>query len=83
MAEQQHGGQCGNPDEVKNRSLVENQVIVQPGQRKHQHEADDQPAHLFHVHAVERTAMRCGIDLDHAESTNRRQDGQQPPIVIA
>src|SRR5271170_1325660 len=57
-------------------------MVVQAGKPEHQHYADQQPAHLLHVHAVQCAAVGGGIDLDYTQGANSRQDGQQPPIVI-
>src|SRR5882724_5374876 len=70
-------------DEIEDGRLVENQVIVQSRQCEHQDETDHQPAHLLHVHAGEAAAVRGGINLNHAEGADGRQDGQEPPVVVA
>src|SRR5712672_1487988 len=57
-------------------------MIVEARKRKHRDEAYGEPANLLHVHAGERTAVRGGINFNHAQCTDRGKDGQQPPIVI-
>src|SRR5260370_29330801 len=60
---QQDGDESGEANEIKDGSLIENQMIIQARKREHQKEADDEPAHLFHVHAGQRASVRGGIDF--------------------
>ena len=83
MTHGQNGDQGGDTDEVQNRSLVEDQVIVETGESEHQGKADDQPADLLHVHAGEGAAVGGRINLDDAERANGGEDGEEPPIVVA
>src|SRR5258708_35751345 len=81
--DQKNRDQSSETNEIEDWSLVENQMIVQTRKREHQDEADSQPAHLLHVHALKRAAVRGGIDFHHAERANRGKNGEQPPVVIA
>src|SRR5258708_25112457 len=81
--DQKNRDQSSETKEIEDWSLVENQMIVQTRKREHQDEADSQPAHLLHVHALKRAAVRGGIDFHHAERANRGKNGEKPPVVIA
>src|SRR5713226_7103090 len=80
---QKDGDKSAKANEIEDGSLVKNQMIVQSRKHEHQDEADDQPAHLFHMHSPKGAAVRGGIDFDHAESADGGEDGQEHPIVIA
>src|SRR5229473_7763437 len=81
--DQKNGDECCEANKIEDGSLVENQMIVQARKHEHQDEADDQPAHLLHVHALEGAAVRGGIDFHYAEGADGGEDGQKQPVVIA
>src|ERR1700687_63012 len=83
VPEQKNRDESCQANEIEEWSLVEKQMTVQAGKREHQDETDNQPAHLLHVHARKRAAVRGGIDFDHAQRANRGENGEQPPVVIA
>ena len=51
VAHRQHGDEGRDAEQVENRGLIQNQMVVEPGEREHQEEADGEPAHLLPVHA--------------------------------
>src|ERR1700687_175096 len=81
--EQQNRDQSCEANEIKERSWVENKIKAEARKRENQGEADNQPAHLLHVHALKRAAVRGGIDFDHAQRANRGENGEKTPVVIA
>src|SRR5215475_3892274 len=58
-------------------------MVVNARKDEHQDDAHREPAQLLIMHAGKGTAVRGGVNLQHAQGANRRDDGEQPPIVIA
>ena len=58
-------------------------MIVHTGQDEHHGEAEQQPFDLLYMHSGEIAGVGGRVDLHNAQRTNTRQDGEEPPVVVA
>ena len=83
MAHGKNGDEGRDAEEIQERSLVQDQVVVHAREREHQNKPDGEPAHLLPMHACERAAVGGRINLNHAKGADGGEDGEQPPVVVA
>src|SRR5262245_15622635 len=83
-AKYQYCNKGNQADDIKNRGLVEDEVVVEARQSKHDDEAEDQPFNLLVVHAFKAAAgVSGGVNLKHTQGADGHEDGDKPPIVVA
>lgn len=76
VTEGQDSDERGDADEIENRGLIKDEMVVEARESEHQDKTDEEPAKLLVLHAGERAAVGGGIDLDDTESADGRENGQ-------
>ena len=82
-AHQEHGDQRQQADAVGPGRDVDQAVVVDDGDEKHQHDADEQKLDLLLAEAVELGVQRRGLDLEHADDGDQQHQGEEHPVEVA